>query len=57
VDEIIINEKKVLKIGLEHQFYEEDAVKPKRKSRWGEKTEKKKTHTDVTFNPYLYLMT
>lgn len=35
VDEIVINDKKVLSISLEHQFYDEEEAKPKRKSRWG----------------------
>ena len=38
-DEIKINNQTVLTIPLENQFYEED--KPKRKSRWGDKAEKK----------------
>ena len=38
-DEIKINDQTVLTIPLENQFYEEE--KPKRKSRWGDKPEKK----------------
>ena len=38
-DEIRINDQTVLTIPLENQFYEEE--KPKRKSRWGDKPEKK----------------
>ena len=56
VDEIYLNDKKVLTIPLEHQFYDELEQKPARKSRWGEKTERKKVHTDVIFNPYLSLI-
>jgi len=37
VDEIVINDKKILSIPLEHQFYDEAEKKPARKSRWGEK--------------------
>jgi hypothetical protein len=39
VDEVKINNQTVLTIPIENQYYEEE--KPKRKSRWGEKIERK----------------
>ncbi len=39
MDEVKINNQTVLTIPIENQYYEEE--KPKRKSRWGEKIERK----------------
>lgn len=44
-DEIKINDQTVLTIPLENQFYEEE--KPKRKSRWGDKPEKKSKNLNI----------
>ena len=51
-DEIKINDQTVLTIPLENQFYEED--KPKRKSRWGDKPEKKSNFCPIFFFLFLF---
>ena len=49
-DEIKINDQTVLTIPLENQFYEEE--KPKRKSRWGDKPEKKSKNFEFFLKRY-----
>lgn len=49
-DEIKINDQTVLTIPLENQFYDEE--KPKRKSRWGDKPEKRSKLKDLKENIY-----
>lgn len=51
-DEIKINDQTVLTIPLENQFYEEE--KPKRKSRWGDKPEKKSNFFSIFFFFFYY---